>query len=88
MNHIKVLFFATLRDKAGTRSLELDVEEHTTPQQLKGLLSLRFPAAAEALEHCLTAIDHEYSDEQAEIPPHAEVAFFPPVSGGQRSSGL
>ena len=85
MNHIKVLFFATLRDRAGTRSLELDLEEHTTALQLKGLLGTRFPAAAEALGHCLTAINHEYSDDQTEIPPDAEVAFFPPVSGGQLS---
>ena len=83
MNHIKVLFFATLRDSAGVRSLELDLEDHATARQLKSLLGTRFPATAQALEHCLVAINHEYSDEQTLIPPDAEVAFFPPVSGGQ-----
>ena len=80
--HIKVLFFATLRDKAGTRMLELDIQPATTVQQLKALVAGRLPATAEMLEHCLAAVNHEYSEEQASIPPDAEVAFFPPVSGG------
>jgi molybdopterin converting factor subunit 1 len=82
MNRIKVLFFATLRDKAGTRMLELDIEPGLTVQQLKAVIVQRLPATGEVIEHCLTAVNHEYSDEQAEIPPDAEVAFFPPVSGG------
>ena len=43
MNHIKVLFFATLRDKAGMRSVELDVEPGTTIGQLKTILIEKFP---------------------------------------------
>jgi len=82
MLHIRVLFFATLRDKAGTRLLELDLAPHTTVQQLKAIVVQRLPATSEVLEHCLAAVNHEYSDEQAEVPPDAEVAFFPPVSGG------
>jgi molybdopterin converting factor small subunit len=31
-NHIKVLFFATLRDRAGTKSVELDIPAETTVQ--------------------------------------------------------
>ena len=82
MNHVRVLFFATVRDKAGTKGVELDVEAGTTVQQLKKILAGRYPAITDVLEHCLAAVNHEYSAEDGEVPADAEVAFFPPVSGG------
>ena len=83
MNHIKVLFFATLRDKAGMRSLELDLEPGTTIGQLKTILIEKLPNwDALLMEHCLASINHEYCFDEAEIPNAAEIAFFPPVSGG------
>lgn len=82
MNHIKVLFFATLRDKAGTKMIEMDIEPGATVRDLKSALIRRIPGIQESIEYCLAAVNHEYSDETAEIPPAAEIAFFPPVSGG------
>ena len=82
MNHIKVLFFATLRDKAGTKMIEMDIEPGSTVLDLKKMIIVRFPGIKEAIEHCLASVNHEYSDETAEIPTAAEIAFFPPVSGG------
>ena len=34
------------------------------------------------MEHCLASINHEYRFDESEIPADAEIAFFPPVSGG------
>ena len=82
MNHIKVLFFATLRDKAGTKSLELDVAPAATVRAVKDAVIGHFPGIQETIEHCLASVNHEYSDDAATIPADAEVAFFPPVSGG------
>lgn len=82
MNHITVLFFATLRDKAGTRSIELDVAPAATVRTVKDAVIGHFPTIAETIEHCLASVNHEYSEDTAEIPTAAEVAFFPPVSGG------
>ena len=82
MNGIKVLFFATLRDKAGTRALELDVKPGATIEQLKKILVGRYPDLDGLMEHCLASINHEYRFDETEIPPGAEIAFFPPVSGG------
>lgn len=82
MNHIKVLFFATLRDKAGTRSVELDVQPGATIEQLKAVLIEKYPGLNGLMEHCLASINHEYRFDESEIPTSAEVAFFPPVSGG------
>ena len=83
MNHINILFFATLRDKAGMRSMELDVEPGTTIGQLKTILIGKLPNWDGLLmEHCLASINHEYCFDESEIPAEAEIAFFPPVSGG------
>ncbi len=81
-NHVKVLFFATLRDKAGTRSTELDVQDGATIGLIKTLLVSEYPGLAGLMEHCLASINHEYRFDESEIPEKAEIAFFPPVSGG------
>ena len=82
MNHIKVLFFATLRDKAGTKSIELDVAPGATVRAVKDAVIGHFPDIQETIEYCLASVNHEYSADETEIPAAAEIAFFPPVSGG------
>jgi molybdopterin converting factor subunit 1 len=82
LNHIKVLFFATLRDKAGTKSLELDIAPGATVRDVRDAVIRQFPGIQEIIEHCLVSLNHEYSEDSAEIPVAAEIAFFPPVSGG------
>ncbi len=80
---IKVLFFATLRDKAGTKSAEMEIAPAATIGDLKNLLIQKFPNMdADLMEHSLAAINHEYRFDESEIPEAAEIAFFPPVSGG------
>jgi MoaE-MoaD fusion protein len=34
------------------------------------------------MAYSLASVNHEYSGDEAEIPAGAEIAFFPPVSGG------
>lgn len=82
MNRVKVLFFATLRDKAGTRSAELEIEQGTSIARLKALLVTQYPDLDGIMEHTLASINHEYRFDESEIPVGAEIAFFPPVSGG------
>ena len=82
MNHIKVLFFATLRERAGTKTIEIGLEPGATVRDLKDAVAGRFPDIKEIIAHCLASVNHEYSADEAEIPVAAEVAFFPPVSGG------
>lgn len=79
---VKVLFFATLKDKAGTGQAELDLPSGTTIARLKGLVAEKYPGLSEMLDHCLASINHDYRADDSEIPADAEVAFFPPVSGG------
>lgn len=84
MNQINVLFFATLRDKTGTRSAQVEIEPGATIEQLKMLLVAKFPNLEGLMEHCLASINREYRFDESEIPLGAEIAFFPPVSGGRK----
>ncbi len=82
MNRVKLLFFATLRDRAGTRSMELDVPADLTIQGLKDKISNEFPNLKESMSSVLITINREYAFDEAVIPQNAELAMFPPVSGG------
>jgi molybdopterin converting factor subunit 1 len=82
MNRVKLLFFATLRDRAGTRSMELDIPANLTIQGLKEKLSNEYPNLKESMASVLISINREYAFDDAVIPADAELAMFPPVSGG------
>jgi molybdopterin converting factor subunit 1 len=82
MNRVKLLFFATLRDRAGARSMELDIPADLTIQGLKDKISNEYPNLKESMSSVLITINREYAFDEAVIPPNAELAMFPPVSGG------
>jgi molybdopterin converting factor subunit 1 len=82
MNHVKLLFFATLRERAGTKSMDLDVPSDLTVQGLKDQISDEYPNLKDSMKSVLVTINREYAFDEAVIPQNAEVALFPPVSGG------
>ena len=82
MNRIKVLFFATLRDRAGTKSTELEIPADTTVQALKGLVVDSYPGLKETMDTVVISINREFAFDESIVPENAEVAMFPPVSGG------
>ena len=82
MNRIKLLFFATIRERAGTKSMELDIPADLTVQGLKDKLGNDFPNLKESMKSVLITINREYAFDEAVIPQDAEMAMFPPVSGG------
>jgi molybdopterin converting factor subunit 1 len=82
MKAIKILFFATLRDRAGQRQMSLELAEDARVRDLKDALKAMNANLAPALESVLVSIDREYASDEQLIPDGSEVAFFPPVSGG------
>jgi len=82
MNHVKLLFFATLRERAGTKFLEMDVPNDLTILELKEKISTEHPNLKESMKSVLITINREYAFDEAVIPQDAEIAMFPPVSGG------
>jgi len=82
MNHVKLLFFATIRDRAGTKALELDIPVDMTIQGLKDKLASDIPNLKDSLKSVLITINREYAFDEAVVPADAEIGMFPPVSGG------
>lgn len=62
--------------------MELDIPNDLTVQGLKDKLSSEFPTLKESMSSVLITINREYAFDDAVIPHNAELAMFPPVSGG------
>lgn len=82
MNRIKILFFATLRERAGVKSLELDIPSGMTVEGLKEKLSTDYPNLKASMHAVILTVNREYAFEETIIPSNAEIGLFPPVSGG------
>jgi molybdopterin converting factor subunit 1 len=79
---IKILFFASLRDYVGAKTIEFEIPPETTIGFLKELLTNQYPKLAPGRNSIMTAINREYAGDEEVIPAEAEIALFPPVSGG------
>ncbi|HEX7975029.1 MAG TPA: molybdenum cofactor biosynthesis protein MoaE [Anaerolineales bacterium] len=79
---ITVLFFATLKERAGVKQTELELPEGSLVNDLKARLAQDFPNLAVALGSTLVSINRDFAFDEDPVPPGAEVAVFPPVSGG------
>ncbi len=80
---INLLFFATLRSLTGLKSLALDLPPGSRVADLKLEVAARFPAVTPALRgSVLVSVNREFASDDDPIPDGAEVALFPPVSGG------
>lgn len=82
MIKVRVRFFATLRDRAGVAEYDLELPRGSNVSELKKKLIQRFPNLEEAMPTALVALNKKYAFDQDVIPDEAEVALFPPVSGG------
>jgi molybdopterin synthase catalytic subunit len=82
MMQITVLFFATLKDNAGTNRAPLVVPDSASVSQVKKLLLEQFPRIEVNLSRALVSINQEFAFDEDIVPDGAEIAFFPPVSGG------
>ncbi|HJL56448.1 MAG: MoaD/ThiS family protein [Arenicellales bacterium] len=74
---INVRFFASLKERIGSATLEIDAQGITTVRDVWTSAS-----GQEADEEMLVAINKEYAALDRTVADGDEVAFFPPVTGG------
>ncbi|PJF20944.1 MAG: molybdopterin converting factor [Phototrophicales bacterium] len=74
--------FATLKDRAGKSRLTLDVPEGATLNDVRVALSQAIPEIEVNVNHAIASINREFASDLDIVQPGDEVAFFPPVSGG------
>jgi molybdopterin converting factor subunit 1 len=82
-----VKYFATLRNRAGIKEEELELEAGTNVTRLKEILQEAHPDIAESLPTVIVAVNREYASDDLSLQGGDEVALFPPVSGGSVSGG-
>lgn len=79
---IKVLFFASLKDLAGVAQADLPFVDGGRVAALKQALLQAYPGLAAALPTAIVSVNRQFSFDDDVVPDGAEVAIFPPVSGG------
>jgi len=82
MHKIQVLFFASLKDQIGSNRLEIELPEGATVAALKKHLLDIQPGLGSIISNLSVSINQGYAFDNDIIPANAEVALFPPVSGG------
>ena len=80
---VAVRFFAMFRERAGVAHTEVELPDGASPAQLLERLRTQFPSLPSDAP-VLIAVNSEYASEEAVLQDGDEVAFIPPVSGGER----
>jgi len=79
---VRVRLFAMARQAAGRDGIELEVAEGATIGQLRRQLGAQVPQLLGLLSQTMFALGARYASDETVIPPGADVACIPPVSGG------
>jgi molybdopterin synthase sulfur carrier subunit len=79
---VEVLLFGAAADRAGTRRVELEIEEGSTLAEVWPLLAEMYPDLSSMRDTLAFAVNGEYARMDGRVDPGDEVAVLPPVSGG------
>jgi molybdopterin synthase catalytic subunit len=80
---IQVLLFATLKDLAGTNRLALTLPvDRATVDDVRRALTTEYPQMEANVKAAIAAVNEEYAFAGDPVKDGDQVAFFPPVSGG------
>jgi molybdopterin synthase catalytic subunit len=80
---VRVLFFGQLKDIVGIAQEDAELSADTRVQDLFERYGQRFPKLAEFRPSVAVSVNQEYSRWEAPLFAGDEVAFLPPVSGGE-----
>lgn len=78
---IHLLYFASLRTRAGLAEEELDLPEGTTPSALWDDLKARFGWTPERGQ-CAIAVNDDYATWDTVLKDRDRVVFLTPIAGG------
>jgi len=82
MNRLRLKFFATLRERAGTAAMSREFPEGISIGEIWAELGAEIPALAAHRDRVAFAVNHEYVNHDYRPCDNDEIAFIPPVSGG------
>ncbi|WP_417847900.1 MoaD/ThiS family protein [Thalassoglobus sp.] len=79
---ITVKLFARASQLAGRSEVVVEVSEEANVGEFRSALATQHPELLPIIDSLFVAINAEYANDDQLIPESAEVACFPPVSGG------
>ena len=79
---IKISLYYHLKEKAGTGSLELEVENLSTIKDLKMQLEAKYPGLRTQLDNVMMLMDGKIVLNEDQLKENATVSFLTPVGGG------
>lgn len=82
---VTIRLFARLREIAATGELERELGEDSTARGAWEALIAEFPALADYTAIISCAVNEEYARFDRRLNDGDDIAFLPPVSGGQDS---
>jgi len=83
---VRVLFFGQLRDITGVAQEEAELSDGARVEDLFERYGRRFPKLASFRASIAASVNQEYATWRAPLSSGDEVAFLPPVSGGQQAA--
>ncbi|HEY6464698.1 MAG TPA: molybdopterin converting factor subunit 1 [Candidatus Acidoferrales bacterium] len=84
---VRVLFFGQLKEIVGAAEENAELSEGAKIEDLFERYNRRFPKFAEFRPSIAVSVNQEYADAKAALSNGDEVAFLPPVSGGDHENG-
>jgi molybdopterin converting factor subunit 1 len=82
-DHARVLFFATLRERTGIREISIEFPQGSHISDIKKTILEKYPAIGQLMDTMIVALNHQFAFDEDVVPNEAEIAMFPPVSGGE-----
>ncbi|MSR57686.1 MAG: MoaD/ThiS family protein [Planctomycetaceae bacterium] len=79
---VTVKLFARARDLAGTDRVVLELPGVACVADVRRGLATAFPTMAPLVPSLLVTVGNDYARDDVRVSPDAELACFPPVSGG------
>jgi len=83
---VRVLFFGQLKDIVGLAEDDAELSDGSRVEDLFERYGRRFPKLAEFRPSIAASVNQEYATWRAHLSSGDEVAFLPPVSGGQQAA--
>lgn len=80
--HITVKFFAMVRERLGVRETELELPEGSRVSDVQARVDEMAPDLAPLFARSMVMRNQEYTDPDELLADGDEIAFIPPVSGG------
>ncbi len=79
---VAVRLFAAARERAGVSTLDVELPAGARVGDLLTAVGVACPALRTLLPHLRVAVNQDFAEVDAPLPPDGELALIPPVAGG------